>query len=96
MGANIRDVLHRRTDLSTFIVHLTRSRSAAEWDQEQSAKDCLYRYLHRKVGQLGFGRPRRRRGLRQGPTLALVHLGHIFRDYHSDIYRIDHHRNLEP
>jgi Putative abortive phage resistance protein AbiGi, antitoxin len=42
MGANIRDVLHRRTDLSTFVVHLTRARSAPEWDQEQSAKDCLY------------------------------------------------------
>jgi hypothetical protein len=42
MGANIRDVLHRRTDLSTFVVHLTRARSAAEWQQEQSAKDCLY------------------------------------------------------
>jgi hypothetical protein len=42
MGANIRDVLHRRTDLSTFVVHLTRQHSQPEWEQQHSAQDCLY------------------------------------------------------
>lgn len=44
MSVNIREILSRRTDLSTFVVHLTRDR-----DQEWPAKKCLMKIVEDTV-----------------------------------------------